>query len=105
MQVTGMLTGSRLLAHVGFLTSEVLGPDATEDHIQALIDDLRGERAVGQYKALFAPNTAHFAMSAYLSMIFDEQTYAPNQPYAGTTKFGKHYTRLVGDLKPSGEEF
>lgn len=38
MQVTGMLTGSRLLAHVGFPTSEVLGPDATEDQIQALID-------------------------------------------------------------------
>lgn len=33
-----MLTGSRLLAHVGFPTSEVLGPDATEDQIQALID-------------------------------------------------------------------
>ncbi|PCD77378.1 ATP citrate lyase citrate-binding domain-containing protein [Pseudothioclava arenosa] len=38
MQVTGMLTGARLLTHVGFPTSEVLGPDATEDQIQALID-------------------------------------------------------------------
>ncbi|MDZ4396062.1 hypothetical protein [Cypionkella sp.] len=38
MQVTGMLTGARLLAHVGFPASEVLGPDATEDQIQALID-------------------------------------------------------------------
>ena len=38
MQVTGMLTGARLLAHVGFPTSEILGPDATEDQIQGLID-------------------------------------------------------------------
>src|SRR5205809_3702418 len=38
MNVTGMLHGSRLLAHVDFPTSEVLGPDATEDQIQALID-------------------------------------------------------------------
>lgn len=33
-----MLTGARLLAHVGFPASELLGPDATEDQIQALID-------------------------------------------------------------------
>ena len=38
MQVTGMLTGARLLEYVGFPTSEVLGPDATEDQIRALID-------------------------------------------------------------------
>ena len=38
-------------------------------------------------------------------MIFDEATYAFNQPYAGDTKFNKHYTSLIGDLKPSGEEF
>src|SRR4249919_2128348 len=38
MNVTGMLYGSRLLAHVDFPTSEVLGPGATEDQIQDLID-------------------------------------------------------------------
>lgn len=70
-----------------------------------LIGDLRGEREVGQYKALFAANAADFAVSADLSIIFDEQTYAPNQPYSGATKFAKHYTRLVGDLLPTGEEF
>ncbi|WP_103336542.1 DEAD/DEAH box helicase [Pseudotabrizicola formosa] len=73
--------------------------------IGTLIGDLRGEREVGQYKALFAANTADFAVSADLSIIFDEQTYAPNQPYSGATRFAKHYTRLVGDLLPSGEEF
>lgn len=71
--------------------------------ISALINNLRGEREVGQYKALFATNAADFAVSADLSIIFDEQTYAPNQPYSGPTKFSKHYTRLVGDLLPTGK--
>src|SRR5579872_2700675 len=37
MQVTGMLHGSGLLRHVGFAVPEVLGPDASEAAIQALI--------------------------------------------------------------------
>src|SRR6202022_2085426 len=37
MNVTGMLYGARMLAHVDFPTSEVLGPGATEDEIQDLI--------------------------------------------------------------------
>ncbi|MGI6856399.1 DEAD/DEAH box helicase [Mesorhizobium sp. 1B3] len=71
----------------------------------AMINELRGQREVEQYNALFAANAADFAVSSDLSIIFDEQTYAPNQPYAGATKFIKHYTRLVGDLGSSGEEF
>jgi succinyl-CoA synthetase beta subunit len=38
MQLTGMLYGAKLLGHVGFPTTEVLGPDAGEDEIQKLID-------------------------------------------------------------------
>ena len=38
MQVTGMLYGSKMLRFVGFPTSEVLGPAASEDEIKALID-------------------------------------------------------------------
>ncbi|PZX14360.1 succinyl-CoA synthetase beta subunit [Palleronia aestuarii] len=38
MQLNGMLYGSRLLGHVGFPHSEVLGADAQEDEIQDLID-------------------------------------------------------------------
>ena len=38
MQLTGMLHGARLLDHVGFPVPEVLGPDASEDEIQGLID-------------------------------------------------------------------
>jgi type III restriction enzyme len=73
--------------------------------IGALINEFREQREVGQYDALFALNSADFSVSADLAMIFDELNYAPNQPYSGSTKFGKHYTRLVGDLKPTGEEF
>jgi succinyl-CoA synthetase beta subunit len=38
MNLTGMLYGSRLLQHVDFPASEILGPGATEDEIRSLID-------------------------------------------------------------------
>jgi len=38
MQVTGMLHGARMLQFVGFPTTEVLGPGASEEEIRALID-------------------------------------------------------------------
>lgn len=38
MQVTGMLHGAKLLQFVGFPASEVLGPDASEEEIKALIE-------------------------------------------------------------------
>jgi succinyl-CoA synthetase beta subunit len=37
MQLTGMLHGSKLLQHVDFACSEVLGPEASEDQIRDLI--------------------------------------------------------------------
>ena len=78
---------------------------ASRDYLQAtLINDLRGEREVGQYNALFAANAEDLATRSDLSIIFDEQTYATNQPYTGTP-FRKHYTSLVGDLLPKGEEY
>ena len=38
MQITGMLHGAHLLEFAGFPATEVLGPDASEDEIKALID-------------------------------------------------------------------
>jgi hypothetical protein len=38
MQLSGMRHGSKLLRFVGFPCSEVLGPEATEREIKALID-------------------------------------------------------------------
>jgi type III restriction enzyme len=71
--------------------------------VAALIDDLRRDRETGQYDALFAVNTAQFAVSADLSVLFDEQSYAPNRPYAGGTRFQKHYTRLIGNFDSEEE--
>src|SRR5512134_2379488 len=41
MQVTGMLHGATMLKFVGFPATEVLGPDASEEAIKALIDKHR----------------------------------------------------------------
>ncbi len=38
MNITGMLYGSKLMKHVDFPVTDVLGPSATEDEIQAMID-------------------------------------------------------------------
>ena len=38
MQITGMLHGAKLLQLVGFPTPEILGPDASEEQIKALLD-------------------------------------------------------------------
>jgi len=38
MEVTGMLYGSKLLQFAGYPTAEVLGPDASEEDIKALIE-------------------------------------------------------------------
>ena len=73
--------------------------------LSLLIADLRGERESENYNALFSTNTEEFSTSSDLAMIFDESTYAYNQPYSGSTKFNKHYTSLIGDMKPQGEEF
>ena len=73
--------------------------------LRQFISDLRSERQTGNYDALFAAQADQFSISSELSMIFDDQTYSYNQPYAGATKFNKHYTSIIGDLKPSGEEF
>lgn len=74
--------------------------DLTEE-----IRQLRAKREAGKYQALFAADAQRFETSADLALVFDEQSYAYNQPYRGARKFNKHYFPIVGDLKPEGEEF
>lgn len=69
------------------------------------IDRLRGEREEACFGALFKSNAEEFRTSAELALLFDEQSYAYNEPYKGGTKFNKHYFPIIGDLKPSGAEF
>lgn len=73
--------------------------------VSAEINALRKEREAGQYAALFGADAETFETSAELGLIFDEQSYAYNQPYKGGRKFEKHYFPIIGDLKPNGEEF
>ncbi|MBF0623318.1 MAG: carboxylate--amine ligase [Magnetococcales bacterium] len=42
MQITGMSWGAKLLSYVGFPTAKVLGPEATKEAIQAVIDEFGG---------------------------------------------------------------
>ena len=69
------------------------------------IRTLRTQREEGHYKALFATDAQAFETSADLALLFDEQSYAYNQPYKGARQFNKHYFPIIGDLKPQGEEF
>lgn len=69
------------------------------------IKELRARRQNGEYQALFAADAQTFETSADLALVFDEQSYAYNQPYRGTRTFNKHYFPIIGDLKPEGEEF
>lgn len=70
-----------------------------------VIDTLRRERQDGQYSALFAAKAEEFETSADIGIVFDEPSYCYNEPYRGTRTFNKHYTPVIGDLKPDGEEF
>ncbi len=69
------------------------------------IRTLRTQREETAYTALFAADAEAFETSADLAILFDEQTYAYNQPYRGSRKFNKHYIPIIGDLKAEGEEF
>jgi type III restriction enzyme len=69
------------------------------------IKALREQREKEEYQALFAGDAQKFETSADLALVFDEQSYAYNQPYRGARKFNKHYLPIIGDLKPDGEEF
>lgn len=69
------------------------------------IQKLRAQREEGCFNALFASDAQAFETSADLALLFDEQSYAYNQPYKGARKFNKSYFSVIGDLKPEGEEF
>jgi type III restriction enzyme len=69
------------------------------------IQSLRTSRQEGLFNALFAQDAQAFETSSELAILFDEPSYAYNQPYKGSRKFNKHYFPVIGDLKPDGEEF
>ena len=73
--------------------------------MSVLISDLRSEREKEMYEALITSFKDKFIVDLDMSILFDEQNYAFNQPYGGSTKLKKHYMPLIGDLRSEGEEF
>ena len=59
MQITGMYWGSKLLKYVDFPTSEVLGPEATNEEVKGLIER-HGELFLSH---VFTPQEVEFCSS------------------------------------------
>ena len=53
---------------------------------------------------LFGSEALSLEVNPALSLSFDEMRYAPNSYYEGPWKFKKHLFKLIGELKPQGEE-
>lgn len=73
--------------------------------IEEEIARLRKDRETQCYGQLFETNAHTFRTSSELGIIFDEQSYAYNQPYKGARRFAKHYFSEIGDLRDGTEEF
>ncbi len=69
------------------------------------IQKLRSLRENECYNSFFSDDAQTFKTDSNAALVFDEQSYAYNQPYRGSRKFKKHYFEIIGDLKPQGEEF
>ena len=70
-----------------------------------LVQNLRRERGLSNYGALFETKGNRFETSADIGLVFEEDRYSFNCPYDGLFRFQKHYFPIVGDLESQGEEF
>lgn len=77
--------------------------------VEALIKTIAAYRDQWQAKAfqtvLFSQSGLEFETSSEVELVFEENRYGYQQPYQGGTEFNKHFFRVVGDLKSTGEEF
>lgn len=62
------------------------------------------ERTAFEQAVMFPQSGLEFVTSSNHTLVFDENSYAYNQPYRGATVFQKHFARVVGDLTADGEE-
>ena len=70
------------------------------------MDQHRKTREAKAYQqALFTQDGLDIRVDTGLELVFEETKYAYRDPYKGGTLFKKHFFRVVGDLKASGEEF
>lgn len=63
------------------------------------------QRKTCYQQTLFGPNHVELNVEPDCCFTYDEDHYAPNEYYKGGWQFNKHYFKLVGELKPEGEEF
>jgi type III restriction enzyme len=56
-------------------------------------------------QSLFGPEPAALEVTPECQCVFTEDRYAPNWYYEGGMRLEKHYFRLIGELKSTGEEF
>jgi len=74
--------------------------------IEAKIDERRRLRALQEYqRVLFGPTAEDIEVSAEFCFLYEEARYSPSTYYEGSFPFRNHFFRVVGDLKPDGEEF
>jgi type III restriction enzyme len=77
--------------------------------VEALAKTIAAHRDVREseafQRALIPQSGLEFETSSAVELVFNENSYAYNQPYRGGTEFKKHLFRVVGDLEASGEEY
>ncbi len=69
------------------------------------INRYRQQIRVACYQELFADEAKYLSVTPERQFTFDPHAYPYNYPYQGAYRFRKHYYKMVGDLKPEGEEF
>jgi len=75
------------------------------DAIEKLIDKHRMRAKVKAFQACLELDEDTLLVKDEFSFSFDPEIYPAKWYYDGRHKFNKHYYKLVGELKSSGEEF
>ncbi len=72
--------------------------------VQVIKDHREDRERVAFGRALIPQSGLEFEASAALELVFEERSYAYQQPYTGGTVLSKHFFPIIGDLEPAGEE-
>ena len=74
--------------------------------VEAKIADYRGvQRKTCYQQTLFGPEHIELNVEPDCCFTYVDDCYSPNWYYEGGWRFNKHYFKLIGELKPDGEEF
>ncbi|MEG3638151.1 ATP citrate lyase citrate-binding domain-containing protein [Magnetococcus sp. PR-3] len=94
MQITGMYWGSKLLKYVGFPTSNVLGPEASANELQSMIDEAGGLLV----KPIFKGGVGKKGKAGLLGIAKDVQTALKEKErlYFAEHQHGNAYAKAEG---------